>query len=80
MFSGIHDSLLNLMAEALGHLFKIKAEAFDPITTILNLIYESELFRRTYPDIKPFYNNLQEIVRVRLLDYFVQVSYVTLHN
>ncbi|RHZ74126.1 hypothetical protein Glove_227g93 [Diversispora epigaea] len=63
VFSGIHDSLLKLMAEALEHLFKIKADAFDPIISILYLIYESELFQATYPDITPFYNNLQEIVR-----------------
>ncbi len=64
VYSGIHDSLLNLMKEALDHLFVIKATEFDPVFFLLHNIYDNELFRTTYPDISPFYNELQEHVKV----------------
>ncbi|KAF0466401.1 c2 domain protein [Gigaspora margarita] len=68
VFSGIHDTLLNYMKEALEHVFKIKPTEFDPIIFLLNTIYESELFKAHYPDVSPFYNDLRECVRKAAFD------------
>ncbi|CAG8562263.1 3276_t:CDS:10 [Acaulospora colombiana] len=62
VYSGIHDSLLRDMREALEYVFKIKPDQFNPMVQLLNLIYESELFRSTHSDISKFYNDLREIV------------------
>ncbi|CAG8466900.1 6261_t:CDS:10 [Acaulospora morrowiae] len=62
VYSGVHDSLLNLTREALEHIYKIKPSQFDPIAQVLNLVYESELFREKFSDISKFYNDLREIV------------------
>ncbi|CAG8806076.1 19121_t:CDS:2, partial [Racocetra persica] len=68
VFSGIHDTLLNYMKEALEHVFKIKPTEFDPIIFLLNSIYESELFKSHYRDVSPFYNDLRECVRKAAFD------------
>ncbi|CAG8613996.1 2788_t:CDS:10, partial [Cetraspora pellucida] len=68
VFSGIHDTLLNYMKEALEHVFKIKPTEFDPIIFLLNAIYESELFNTHYRDVSPFYNDLRECVRKAAFD------------
>ncbi|CAJ0833417.1 11353_t:CDS:2, partial [Entrophospora sp. SA101] len=63
IFSGIHDSLLKWLKNALDSLYEIETSEFEPAFFLLNNIYDTDLFRVNYPDVSPFYHDLRERVK-----------------
>nr|CAG8561270.1 593_t:CDS:10 [Entrophospora candida] len=72
IFSGIHDSLLKWLKNALDSLYEIETSEFEPAFFLLNNIYDTDLFRVNYPDVSPFYHDLRERIKKVAFDAYQQ--------
>ncbi|CAG8589825.1 11649_t:CDS:10 [Funneliformis caledonium] len=63
VISGIHDSLLRDLKDGLSQYFRIKPQSFEPILSLIQTIYENELFQEQYSNVlSSLYNEHRSIV------------------
>lgn len=71
---GLNESLLRLLYDIFKSVFKIKAEAIDPVVSLLEDIHKHELFRDQNVELDTYYRDLAHGIKIQAVERYKEKS------